>query len=322
MGTAAATPTQHRWHAGELAVQARVGESDVASRIARSIHTHLPPVAATFLGEQPMLVIGAADDTGALWTSLLVGSPGFIRPSSDTTVEVGAHPAPGDPLAAVLSDGPRPIGSIAIEPASRRRMRLNGRSQPIDQGLRITLEEVFANCPKYISARTVLGPTDGPTAQSSRSTVLSDDDVALMRRADTFFISTGAPGGGVDTSHRGGRPGFVAIDGQMVTFGDYAGNSMYTTLGNLEVNPRAGLLFMDFATGDTLQITGAAAVDFDMADPVATGRPTNAGGALRMVRMSVDGVVRRQGGMGLVWGPAEASRFSPDPAAIGGKIGP
>ena len=37
---------------------------------------------------------------------------------------------------------------------------------------------------------------------------------------------------------------------------DYPGNYMFNTLGNLLVEPRAGLLFLDFERGDALQLTG------------------------------------------------------------------
>ena len=310
----------HRWHPGEVAVQDRLGATDVASRIVRSIHPELPQVAATFLRDQPMLVVGAADPGGSLWASILVGPPGFIRPTRRTSVDVRALPASGDPLRAVLSEGDAPVGTIAIELSSRRRIRLNGRSRPSTsggnhRGLTIDLEEVFSNCPKYISARTVSAAPDAPAGQARRSADLTDADVSLIRGADTFFIATSDSDGGVDASHRGGQPGFVHVDGREITFGDYTGNSMYITLGNLEVQPRAGLLFIDFATGDTLQVTGTAAVDFDPAH-VTTG------GALRMIHLSVDEVVRQPGATGLAWGPAEASRFSPDPAAIGGTIDP
>ena len=38
---------------------------------------------------------------------------------------------------------------------------------------------------------------------------------------------------------------------------------MFNTLGNLVENPQAGLLFIDFATGDTLQLTGKAVIAWD-----------------------------------------------------------
>ena len=42
---------------------------------------------------------------------------------------------------------------------------------------------------------------------------------------------------------------------------------MFNTLGNLVEYPRAGLLFVDFATGDVLQLTGTARLEHD---PVAS----------------------------------------------------
>jgi hypothetical protein len=65
-------------------------------------------------------------------------------------------------------------------------------------------------------------------------------------------------------SHRGGRPGFIGLagDGALV-IPDYMGNRFFNTLGNLVVNPRAGLLFLDFARGDLLQITGRTEIVWD-----------------------------------------------------------
>ena len=38
---------------------------------------------------------------------------------------------------------------------------------------------------------------------------------------------------------------------------------MFQTLGNLTMNPRAGLLFLDWETGSTLQLTGQAQIVWD-----------------------------------------------------------
>jgi hypothetical protein len=47
-----------------------------------------------------------------------------------------------------------------------------------------------------------------------------------------------------------------------LAFPDYPGNNMFNTLGNLERYPRAGLLFLDFETGSTLQLVGRAILDW------------------------------------------------------------
>ena len=61
-------------------------------------------------------------------------------------------------------------------------------------------------------------------------------------------------------------------DDAHLSFPDYAGNTMYMTLGNLAANPRAGLLFLDWETGDALQLTGRAAIDWSAERARRSGR--------------------------------------------------
>jgi predicted pyridoxine 5'-phosphate oxidase superfamily flavin-nucleotide-binding protein len=61
-----------------------------------------------------------------------------------------------------------------------------------------------------------------------------------------------------------GNPGFVKIlDDRRIALPDYNGNHMFNTLGNLVINPNAGLLFIDFDSGWTLQLTGRASIDWN-----------------------------------------------------------
>ena len=71
----------------------------------------------------------------------------------------------------------------------------------------------------------------------------------------------------MDASHRGGNPGFVKVtEPARLIFPDYAGNNHFNTLGNLVLDPRAGLLFVDFEHGDLLQLTGRVAIDWSEPD--------------------------------------------------------
>src|SRR6185503_17409934 len=92
---------------------------------------------------------------------------------------------------------------------------------------------------------------------------LTPEILAFVRRADTFFVASRGPDGGLDVSHRGGAPGFVESmrDGAL-RIPDYPGNSMFNTFGNLLRDPRAGLLFADFEHGHVLRLTGRARLDF------------------------------------------------------------
>lgn len=89
--------------------------------------------------------------------------------------------------------------------------------------------------------------------------------VTIQPSADTLFVASAHPTRGVDTSHRGGNPGFVEIlNDQSLRIPDYTGNSMFNTLGNLVVNPQAGLLFLDFDRNRTLQLTGQATIQWHL----------------------------------------------------------
>jgi uncharacterized protein len=61
----------------------------------------------------------------------------------------------------------------------------------------------------------------------------------------------------------------VEDDGAL-TIPDYFGNFLFNTLGNIEGDRRAGLLVVDFASGDLVQLTGEAWIDWDAPEIAAT----------------------------------------------------
>ncbi len=257
------------YHAGELEVQRRLGQSDIAARLSRMVRSEIPDAAAAFLAEQPMIVLAAADDTGRMWAGLLTGPPGFVHivdgPDDGEQIAVQALPVTGDPLREVLTGAPRRVGMLAIEPRTRRRMRVNGVATPTGSGLLIRPDQVYSNCPKYISRRHVEGstaPTGDPKARHAAS--LDDRTQQIAAAADTFFVGSADADGNADASHRGGNPGFLQVlSPTRLRWPDYRGNSMFMTLGNIAANPRAGLLIPDWHTGGTLQLTGTAEIDWE-----------------------------------------------------------
>jgi predicted pyridoxine 5'-phosphate oxidase superfamily flavin-nucleotide-binding protein len=203
---------------------------------------------------------------------------------------------------------------LGIQPHTRRRNRLNGRVMTSDaQGFDLHVDQSFGNCPKYIQARRpeYTGPRSAPPALA-RMRRLDERAVQLVRGADTFFIATahprarehGAPEQGVDVSHRGGKPGFVRIDeGAVLTAPDFTGNSYFNTLGNLQLEPRCGLLFIDFARGDTLQVAARAEIVTEGAELAAFR------GALRLLRLRVEAALRTENALPLRWTEGEPSPF-------------
>ncbi|GAA4392876.1 pyridoxamine 5'-phosphate oxidase family protein [Actinomadura sp. NPDC048032] len=296
------------YHRGERAAQRRAGLLDQGAFSSRAVRAEIPEVARGFLLQQPMLVLGAADDRERMWATLLTGRPGFLHAEDDRTLAIDARPAPGDPLHDRLTE-PAPVGMLAVEPARHRRMRMNGRAVPTARGLRVDLDQVYSNCPKYIQKRQPRWEQATPSAPR-RSRALTGDQQRWITGADTFFIATAGPDGHADASHRGGAPGFVhAPSPTVLRWPDYAGNAMFNTLGNLEVRPRAGLLFCDWRTGGVLQLTGTARTDWDPAHAAAVP------GAERLVEFTVTDVVETAGASPLRWSDPVPSRFNP-PAAL------
>jgi len=143
---------------------------------------------------------------------------------------------------------------------------------------------VYSNCPKYIQTREWVKQAahPGATPNVKRAAFISADQRRLIEGADTFFMASSHPESGVDASHRGGPPGFVRIlKENLLAWPDFSGNKMFQTLGNISVNPNAGLLFIDFERGGTLQLTGQSRIiwEVDSAMKIA--------GAERMVEFQI-----------------------------------
>jgi hypothetical protein len=125
------------------------------------------------------------------------------------------------------------------------------------------------------------------------------DDAArvLIGDSDTFFVASRSraviDAGGLDMSHRGGRPGFVAVQGDTLVIPDFRGNRYFNTLGNLLGEPRAGLLFVDFASGDLLQLQGRVAIDWHPA--------SGPSGAERLWRVEIERGWRRRAAFPFAW---------------------
>ncbi|RVX43487.1 hypothetical protein EDD27_6170 [Nonomuraea polychroma] len=286
-------------HPGEIAVQRRAGVRGEDRGSSRT-RPEIPDVAAAFLREQHLLVAGAADDRGRFWAGVLTGPPGFASPEDDRTIVV--HALPGPPLDGLFA-GERAIGLLAIEPHTRRRMRVNGTAVQAKDALVVWTEQVYSNCPKYIQTREPTSKPAGTPARLGGGTALPAHHQEWIGTADTFFIATGVEELGADVSHRGGNPGFVQVTGPAsLVFPDYVGNSMYMTLGNLELNPAAGLLFVDWERGETLHLTGRARVDWD---------PGDVPGAQRLVRFELDEYVHVAGTVAPGWTAPGYHRFNP-----------
>lgn len=287
-------------HEGEVAVQRRLGVHErMAEVTGRAIRDHMPDQHREFFPQLPFVVVGSVDADGQPWASVLAHREGFMQSPDATHLAVHALPLPGDPL--TLSVG-QPLGLLGIQPHTRRRNRMNGFVETLDaDGFTVHVQQSFGNCPKHIVPRTARFATPSGDARVVRGATLDERAWGIVAHADTLFIASAHPGAGagpghegVDVSHRGGPAGFALRDGAgTLWLPDYAGNFFFNTLGNLTVNPRAGLLFIDFEQGDVLQLAVRAEVVWDAARAEAVP------GAQRLLRFDVMAMVRSEGALPL-----------------------
>jgi ferredoxin-NADP reductase/predicted pyridoxine 5'-phosphate oxidase superfamily flavin-nucleotide-binding protein len=314
-------PAGSPWHSGERSIHERMGNAaQLESFGRRVIRDYMPDQHRDFYKQLPFMVIGALDAQGQPWASLVEGQPGFMYSPEPKRLDVGALPGRGDPVRAALLTG-APVGLLGIELDSRRRNRLNGQVLAAEAGgFSLQVGHAFGNCPQYIQHRDfsfARPPADEHRAPLEQLTALDAEARALIAAADTFFVASAHPGGEadhplptVDVSHRGGKPGFVKIAGteDLLRIPDFAGNMHFNTFGNLMLNPRAGLVFVDFSNGDVLQLAGEAQIQFEGPEIAAFQ------GAERIWTFRVTQVLRRRGALALRWALQE---FSPNSLMTG-----
>jgi uncharacterized protein len=287
------------FHAGEQTIQSRAGVRDRIERKGRAIiRDYMPEQHRAFFAALSFVVVGLADQNGHPWATTLSGPPGFMNSADEKLLTIKAWLDPGDPLHSCIRDG-APIGGLGIELSTRRRNRINGRIESciVGEGFSIRVQQSFGNCPKYIQARNEQPRfRSKPAAESRMASHLGDNEVGFIAEADTFFIASRSAqldqldsSQGLDVSHRGGLPGFVRVVSQNeVCFPDFSGNLLFNTLGNLEADARAGLLFIDFQSGEMLHIIGRARICWDIPEPARSA------GVERLIFLDVQCVVNRE----------------------------
>lgn len=303
------------FHAGEVQLQEISGLAEKMAEIgSRVVRRYMPDQHREFFSHLPYMIVGALDDTRQPWATILTGAPGFMQSPTPITLQIAAQTAADDPLAHALQSG-APIGMLGFEAHTRRRNRVNGTLGDADaNGFVVQVRESFGNCPKYIQAREP-NPVSLPrTATAHAMTKLDAEAFALVVTADTMFIASAHPHAGsdeaygVDVSHRGGKPGFVKIirgdNGKdTLQLPDFVGNFFFNTFGNIALNPRVGLLFIDYAGHNLLHIAGHARLILDGPEIDAYV------GAERILSIEIDSAIWRSNALPLEWSTAIASPF-------------
>jgi predicted pyridoxine 5'-phosphate oxidase superfamily flavin-nucleotide-binding protein len=278
------------FHAGERTAQARAG---LAPRAA-AIRDQMPEQHRAFFAALPFVLAATTDADGWPVATILAGPPGFVASPDPRTLRIAAVHDRNDPAAAWFKPGAA-IGLLGIDLATRRRNRANGViAAATANALVAAVTESFGNCPQYIHIRDISTVPADP-AEPELMDRLDPPARGAIAAADTLFVATSAGAEGVDISHRGGKPGFVRVDGDTLTVPDFAGNRYFNTLGNLLLEPRAALLIPDFASGDVLHLQGRTEIVWDVpAEEFLAG-------AERLWRLHVTRAWRRRTALPLRW---------------------
>ena len=295
--------TATAFHNGERQIQHTLGiADDVAQRTKGFIRPFMPEQHRAFFESNPFTLLGLLDHEGHPLAVPIWGDEEMIDSPSPTRLQLSLAMLNmsliQDHLHLDVRTGSK-IGIVGVELSTRRRNRLNGTIlHVVNNSLEISVDQSFGNCPKYIHKRLTTKQTSLSDLSSRKIRSYSkptEKNVATISKSDTFYIasrhnhiSTDSRHG-IDVSHRGGQPGFVHIAGDTLFIPDYSGNKFFNTLGNIAVDPRVGLCFIDDNTGEILLIQGTASIEWDVENlPESPG-------AERFIKVVVNKVIAVQG---------------------------
>ncbi|WP_341328248.1 pyridoxamine 5'-phosphate oxidase family protein [Methylotuvimicrobium sp. KM2] len=93
---------------------------------------------------------------------------------------------------------------------------------------------------------------------------INEQHQPFIESRDFFFLTTIDHRGYPTCSYKGGNPGLVrVVDPQTLAFPSYDGNGMFLSMGNIQGNPKIGMLFIDFETPHRIRVHGEASIQED-----------------------------------------------------------
>lgn len=293
------------FHEGETRVQELAGVPGMSERVGKFVRADMPDQHRMLFAKLPYVVLGALDPSGRPFATMAVGAPGFVESPTARSLVVHATLAEDDPVRSGLREG-APIGLLGIELETRRRNRANGTLGRVAGGsFTVEVEQSTGNCPQYIQSRSIEGAVRRAGETLREGALLSPEALAIVAGADTSFVASASAEirrdgiHGCDVSHRGGKPGFwrarTVAGRTRLTLPDFSGNFFFMTLGNLAQNPKVGVAFVDFDTGDWLSLTGSAEIQWEGEEV------TSFLGAERLVHVDVDDGVLLRGMVPFRW---------------------
>lgn len=114
---------------------------------------------------------------------------------------------------------------------------------------------------RYNGREVPFGAADSPE--------LGPRERQFIAARNSFYLATINQDGWPHVQHRGGTTGFLKVlEGFTLAFADYGGNRQFVSVGNLQDNPRAALILVDYPNRRRLKLLGTVEVLDAADDPV------------------------------------------------------
>ena len=92
---------------------------------------------------------------------------------------------------------------------------------------------------------------------SATADVLEEQESAFIAERDSFYLATVSETGWPYVQHRGGPVGFVRrVDEGTIGWAEYSGNRQYVSAGNVAVDDRVAMIFVDYPHQERLKVLG------------------------------------------------------------------
>ena len=278
----------HYQHEGEVYVQRRRhAPADQPMVLTEIVEDDMPDQHAEFFSHLGYFALSTVDADGRPWATIIVGSSTtLVHAVSEMQLNVSAVLPEGDPfVSSVVSTehaSCRYFAGLGVDFSNRRRNKVAGfiaSSKVVNNTLNMSLitNESLGNCPKYITVRKLKyykrHSQMAGDHRNAGSVPLNQECKDIIDQASTIFLATRHTSKVSDNTsdlglnHRGGPPGFVRTyeehGSTFIVIPDFSGNRFYQSLGNIETDRVAGVVFPCFTTGDMLYVTGIAENIYD-----------------------------------------------------------